>query len=167
MGPDSALVSIIVVADFECPACRAYAPTLRALREKYPSAVSIRFVHLPLARHRFALPAARASECAAEHGKFEEFGDLLYSKQDSLGLKSWASFAAEAGIADSIAILRCATSSGEVPWRIRDAKTWADRAGIRGTPTVLVQGWRITPRPKIDDWERIVDRVRRGLAPVE
>jgi protein-disulfide isomerase len=139
MGPQGAKVTILEFADFECPACRQFEPTLRAARAKYPSDVAVVFRHWPLPYHHFALPAARAAECANAQGRFEAMHDLLYARQDSLGLKSFASFAADAGVADTAAFDVCNRSGGPVMALAADT-TDARQLGGRGTPTVVVNG---------------------------
>jgi hypothetical protein len=74
-----------------------------AVRARYPKDVGLFFVHFPLPMHRFARPAARATECAGLQGKFGQMVDAVYNKQDSLGLKSWSDYGRDAGVADTVA----------------------------------------------------------------
>lgn len=140
IGAKDATVRIVEFADFECPACRRFhQTTLAFVRKTYPEKVAVAFRHFPLDYHRFAMPAARAAECAADQGRFEEYHDLLYSKQDSLGLKSFVEIASEAGIPDLITFETCAKGVS------KDTKIKADLAlavalKAAGTPTILVDG---------------------------
>lgn len=56
---------------------------------------------------RFALPAARGSECAANPGRFAEYVTAVFRKQDSLGLRTWGAFAEDAGVPDARASDEC------------------------------------------------------------
>lgn len=97
-GPRDAAVTIVEFADFQCPVCRSVAPILKSIRERYPGDVALVFRHFPLSSHEHALPAARASECAAELGQFWSFHDALFTQADSIGKMSWVRFGSQAGI---------------------------------------------------------------------
>jgi protein-disulfide isomerase len=45
--------------------------------------VSLIYIHFPLTGHRFAMPAARAAECAGNQGRFQAMYDQLFDGQDS------------------------------------------------------------------------------------
>src|SRR5258706_8462416 len=70
LGSASAPVQLVEFADFECPFCGSFHKTLKTLRDRYPDAVSLDYMHFPLQGHRFALPAARVAECAGDQGRF-------------------------------------------------------------------------------------------------
>src|SRR6185437_2837175 len=70
LGDSSGAVKVIEFADFECPFCRRFDSTMHVVVARYPGQVSRYFVHFPLPTlHRFALPAARAAECAGRLGR--------------------------------------------------------------------------------------------------
>src|SRR5262245_61999730 len=64
IGLSSASVKIIEFSDFECPFCARFGNALRDVRAKYPNDIAVVYVHFPIPTHRFAIPAARAAECA-------------------------------------------------------------------------------------------------------
>jgi protein-disulfide isomerase len=144
VGPPDAPVTILVFADFECVACRSFAEgPLREIRERYADSVRVIHRHWPLPYHRFAYPAARASECAAAQGRFWAFHDLLYEKQDSLGLKSFSDFAVESGVSD-IPMFEACNSRTEPIASITSDSSAVRGIGGTGTPTVLVNGLRLS-----------------------
>jgi protein-disulfide isomerase len=147
LGRVDAPVTILEFADFECPICRQFTNSaLRGVRARYGDAVRIVFRHWPLSYHRFAYPAARAAECAGEQNRFFPFHDLIYDKQDSLGLKSFESFAAESGVRDSVAFRACVGANDSVSAVSGDVAA-AALAGGTGTPTILVNGLRLPGAP--------------------
>lgn len=103
--------------------------------------------------------AARAAECAAAQGRFEQFHDAVYAKQDSLGLKSFASFARDAGVPDSVAFGACNDGTAPVPVVQRDIAA-AGALGGTGTPTLLVNDLMLPGAP---DSTRFDQYVRRAL----
>lgn len=155
-GPASSKVTIVEFADLECPFCRQFHQVARKVMKEHPADVSLVFVQYPLAMHRFARPAARAAECASSSGRFEELVDVVYDKQDSLGIKTWASFGREAGIADSAKFQRCALASGTYP-RIEAGLALGTKFQVRGTPTVIVNGWKLPGTPVYSVLDSVVE----------
>ena len=162
IGPASALVTILEFADFECPVCREFTiRALRGVRAKYGDRVSIVFRNWPLSYHRLSYPAARAAECVGEQGRFVEFHDLIYLKQDSLGLKSFSQFAKESGVQDSVRFERCNDSTAPVPAIEADIRA-ALAVNGRGTPTVIINGYRYVGAPDSVALDNIVQNSLKG-----
>ena len=80
-GNVNAPVTIVEFSDFQCGFCKRGNDTLMALMRKYGEKVRIAFRDFPLDFHERAAPAAEASRCAAEQGKFWQYHDVLFSKQ--------------------------------------------------------------------------------------
>src|SRR5687767_13073569 len=70
VGPTDAPVTIVEFVDFECPFCRRADSVLTGVQQRYGNDVAFVFVHFPLPNHRFAMPGARAAECALAQGRF-------------------------------------------------------------------------------------------------
>jgi protein-disulfide isomerase len=164
MGPTDAAVVITVFSDFECPACRILATNLDVLRARYPDDIAVIYRHFPLASHANAGSAARASECAAEQGRFEAYHNALFAAQDSLGRWPWERFAASAKIPDSAAFAGCVARDGSPATVARDSAA-ALKLGVRGTPTLLINGTRIYGTPPLPVLERAVLQARDKRTP--
>ncbi|MBL8045385.1 MAG: peptidylprolyl isomerase [Anaerolineales bacterium] len=65
---------------------------LAQLVEKYPNDVRLVFRHFPLPIHDKAILAAEATEAAGAQGKFWEFHDLLFERQEEWSVISPADF---------------------------------------------------------------------------
>ena len=150
-------MQIAVFSDLECPVCKAFHQPLSDLRVRHPTEVSVLFVHFPLTQHRFAMPAATALECAAAQGAQGSMVDRLYEAQDSLGLASWASLASTGGVEDTSEFGRCMAAEARPP-RIDAGRTLGSRIGIRGTPTVIINGWMFS-NPPFDSLEAYAQRI--------
>lgn len=143
LGPEDAEITVLVFSDFECPACAVFATrTYPAFRELQERSTALVYRHWPLGGHHLAYPAARASECAAAQGRFEEFHDLVFARQSELGARTFHEFALEAGVPDLGAFDACFRDDREVAAIERDIEE-ARRMGGMGTPTVLVNGWLV------------------------
>jgi Na+:H+ antiporter, NhaA family len=165
MGPAKAKVQLIEFADFECPYCGSFHKILKTLRDRYPDQVSLDYVHFPLPMHRFAIPAARVAECAGEQGRFESMYDRLFEQQDSFGLKPWSEFAAEAGVPDGDAFENCIRRTEPIP-RVVAGRQLGKALDVQGTPTLIVNGWKLGHPPSEVELEAMVKAVLAGKEPV-
>ncbi|MAG47708.1 hypothetical protein CL617_03810 [archaeon] len=139
LGDEDAEIAIIEFSDFECPFCgRAYANALPQLKEEYINSGKVKFVykHFPLDFHPLAMPAALASECANEQGKFWDYHDIIFENQGSLSegnLRQWAS---DVGL-DVGQFTDCYDSQkylDEVNQDFQDG----NNAGVSGTPGFII-----------------------------
>jgi protein-disulfide isomerase len=146
VGRVNAKLTVLEIADLECPYCRAFHRDLQTFVKEHEGDVRVVFLHYPLPNHRFAMPAARAADCALEQGRFDEFVAEIFRQQDSLGLRPMTSFAAIAGVPDTVAFRKCTASLSEHP-RIASGQRYGNSIGVRGTPTVILNGWRIPGTP--------------------
>lgn len=163
-SPDADL-TLTTLADLECPACAAFhRNVLEPLLEAGEYDFDLVFVHHPLSYHNNALPAARAAECAAEFGAFKDWVSTMYSGQDSLGVKSWGTYAAEAGIPDTTRIADCAESSA-YPQRVQAGLDFGEEVDLFGTPTVLINGWRFGTVPSRAELEAAMTAILAGERP--
>jgi protein-disulfide isomerase len=165
LGSKDAPVQLIEFADFECPYCASFHESLAALRRRYPTQLAITYVHFPLPGHRYALPAAQAAECAAAQGRFEAMHDALYDGQRFLGIKPWREYATASSVPDLAAFDEC-TSRTESGNRIEQGRHLAADLNVRGTPTILINGWMINRTPSDAELEGMVKLVLTGHSPV-
>lgn len=166
LGPPEAPVQLIEFADFECPFCASFHKTMESVRQRYTTQMAITYVHYPIPGHRFAEPAARVAECAGEQGRFEAMHARLYEWQNQLGLKPWSEFATAAGVADVAAFESCVERTDPLE-RVVEGRKLADQLGVRGTPTVIVNGWQLQRPPDAMELERMVQAILAGKSPVE
>jgi hypothetical protein len=108
--------------------------------------------------HEFAFPAVRASECAADVGKFGAMHDVLYEYQGSIGSAPWWWFANTARLQDSDRFETCMAQPGPIPALAADT-TAAHRLGAKGTPTLLIHEIRLNGLPFIDSLRACIERV--------
>lgn len=159
LGDTAATVTIVEFADFECGFCRrfhVYTDSLRALGYR----IRVVYRHYPVAGHRFAVAAARVSDCAAEQGQFSEMHANLYSYPDSFGIAPWRWFGEKSSIRDMPRFESCVQSRDAVPSLARDTVA-ANRLGIAGTPLLLVGQIRVNGLPPFDSLLAYVERSSR------
>jgi protein-disulfide isomerase len=154
-------VTIVELTDLECPACRAFQSTLDGLLSERGQDIRLLYIPYPLPYHRFAIAAANAAECAAETGTLPQWIHAIYQKQDSLGLKTWANYASDAGIADTANIAQCAKVS-EPSARVQSGLALGARIGATGTPTVILNGLHYRDTPTREQLEHAIDSVLKS-----
>lgn len=142
-GNPDAGVTVLEFADIQCPACRAaHELVSKPLLEAQGQRIRFVFKHFPLQQiHRFAMEAAEASECAADQGKFWEFVDMAYEKQDQLSssaIRDWG----KALNLDEELFDRCIRSHVKRQFVLSEYEE-GTAGGVRGTPTFFVNGKQV------------------------
>jgi len=144
-GNPAAKVIIVEFSDFQCPACGvAFAPT-EALLKRYEGEVFFVYRHFPLTTlHPLAVPAAEASECAADQNRFWDLHDALFSKQSVWvpeGKDGIRALASESGL-DMDLFDACLASRKKIGVIQSDMDAGV-QFGVNSTPTFFVNGLRI------------------------
>lgn len=81
--------------------------------------------------------------------------DLLYLKQDSLGLMTFEELAGESGVTDLDTFEKCNKLPGTVP-AIESGIQLAKLLGAQGTPTIALNGSLIGGVPDSATFDRLV-----------
>jgi protein-disulfide isomerase len=87
-GNISAPVQLIVYLDFQCPFCGQLYNSVEQAKAEFGSDLVVAVRHFPLLNHDQALPAALASECAADQEKFWEMYHELFAATQTGSLSS-------------------------------------------------------------------------------
>jgi len=154
IGDPGAKVRIVEFSDFQCPFCKRFHETFSLARAALGDDVALAYIHFPLASHAYAEPAAVVADCAAEQGRFGEMASLLFAQQDSFGLKPWERYADGIGLRSAHEFEDC-IARGPVLGRFDRLREMGSRVPVRGTPTVLVNGWLLPAPPTPDTLIRI------------
>ena len=140
-GSLSAPVKLVEYGDYECPSCLNAWPVLRELRQQLGDRVALIFRHYPQSSiHPRASAAAQAAEAAALQGKFWEMHDLLFAHQHELESLDLTHLALELGL--EVYAFEAALERESVLRKIRDDFAGGARSGVRGTPTLFLNGCR-------------------------
>ena len=148
-GPKDAPVKLVMYGDYECPYCGEAHPVLKELQERVGEQVRFIFRHFPLdSVHPRARRAAQAAEAAASQGRFWEMHDLLYERRGELG-EDLMRYAAELGL--DLQRFEEDLKNDHHTWRIEEDRLGGDRAGVRGTPALFVNGVRYADTIDLDE----------------
>jgi len=137
-GPESAKVTIVEFADFQCPFCTRVNSTLTQIREQYPKDVKLVFKHLPLRIHPQAPGAHAAAEAAHRQGKFWEMHDKIFGNQGDLAPETFVSYAGQIGL--DVDAFKKDVGSDDVKKRLDADTREAQKLGVSGTPAFFING---------------------------
>jgi protein-disulfide isomerase len=161
IASDSAKVTIVEFADFQCPACGAAHPVLDKILEDYPGRVNFIYRHFPLPLHSYAIPAIRAAEAAGEQGKFWEMHDMLYERQSEWSgsnkpFEIFLNFANELKL-DIDSFTKSANSS-KFDSSIQKDKSDAQALGVNSTPTIFINNKKLSASPSYQVLKEIIEK---------
>jgi protein-disulfide isomerase len=152
-GNVNAPVTIVEFSDFQCPYCSRLQPTLKEVLTAYPEEVRLVYKHYPLSFHKQARNAAKATEAAAEQGKFWEMHDLIFEKFNKLTEPMFSEFAEQLGL--DLDKFKADYASNKYDKQIQDDINLARKASVTGTPTLFLNGKRMQRRSTADFKESI------------
>jgi protein-disulfide isomerase len=112
--------------------------------DKYPGKVRLAFKNFPLRNHKLAKPAAQAALAAGKQGKFWEYHDKVFEKYNKLNAELLEQFAQELGL--DMDRFRKESGNAEIASLINRDLREGSRIGVRGTPTIFVNGKRLGQR---------------------
>jgi protein-disulfide isomerase len=152
-GPENAPVTLVEFADFECPACQRIAPSLDELWQKHKDAVRFVYKFMPLPMHPHGEIAARAAIAAHAQGKFWEMDRQLFASGSRLGESDLDQYAKALGL--DLDRFHADFASPATKGRIDADRKLADDLGVKGTPTLFINGHEYDAKVDLDEW---VDR---------
>lgn len=149
-------VTIIVYMDYHCPHCKEQFTVLERILGEYFDVVNIAVRHAPA--RSASQQAAMAAECARNQGSFWEFSSQLFAKTPE-GMEGFRAIADNIGL-DTGEFSRCMREQ-ETLEVVRSDMQKAKEAGIKGTPTIIINGERIQGKMSYTRMkEKIEDAVR-------
>ena len=170
-GDPNAPITIVEFSDFQCPFCaRFHLQTLPLLLEEYIDAGKVNLVYrdFPIQSiHPNALPAAVAAECANEQGKYWEYHDTLFEKQNSWNrldsntvISTFSQYATDVGLEQQQfdSCLGSGKYLEEVQGDLRDGRDY----DITGTPGFFIGNdeigfVKINGAQPFESFQRIID----------
>jgi protein-disulfide isomerase len=113
-------------------------PVLEQVLEKNPNQVKLVFKNFPLRNHKSAMPAAIAALAAEKQGKFWEFHDLLFKDYNRLNEQKVKEIAQQLNL--DMEQFEKDRKDPTIRAMINRDVSEGNRVGVRGTPTVFING---------------------------
>jgi protein-disulfide isomerase len=150
IGPKNAKAQLVEYADFECPSCATFSPTVDKLLKQNPKSFSFAYRFFPLTSiHKNSVPAAEAAYAAYKQNKFLQMYDALYKNQ-----QSWSSlgnvdtvftdYAKQIGL--NVGQFTKDYKSKDTTQFVKDSEKQALDLGLFSTPTFFLNGNLIDPK---------------------
>ena len=163
LGDINAPVHLIIYDDFECPFCARFYDTTKQIKEHFGDKIAIVYRHFPLRFHKNAIPAALASECADEQGKFWEMYDKIFNdnKNRNFNIKQFKKDAVDLGL-DAVQFNQCLDTE---KYKDKIAKQMIEgkNFGVSGTPGNFVNGEPIPGAYPFEDFTGSTGKKRLGM----
>lgn len=157
LGSRDAEVVLIEFADYQCPACKTYAPLVEQLHEDFGGDLLIVYRHFPLVSiHPNALAAALAAEAAGRQDRFWEMSKLLYERQEDWADEisprdTFISYAEELEIdADQFTD---DLGDGELEDKVNADILSGNKLDVNATPTFYLNGRKVTNISSYEDFK--------------
>lgn len=140
-GAVDAPVVITEFTDFQCPYCAELGEIFKRLLQQYPEKIKIVYKSFPLSSHRYAWKAATHAMAAHQEGKFWEFHDRLFENYKTLDDNKFMEIRKALGFdtPEFEAIMGSPQVRSQVALDLNEGQ----RLGVRGTPTVFINGKRV------------------------
>lgn len=133
IGDQSAIVSMIVFIDYECPFCKQFlAEQFSFLNENYveKGMLSIHFRNIPRDHHEYAPRLAKYAQYAHRQDSFQQFLERILNPE----------FDAAGFVSENESLLKSALDENQFLKQMEDSRLMAKVAGITGTPAFVISG---------------------------
>ena len=162
VGQTDAPVTVDLYFDFRCPHCRDYERATAQYFDKQVEAGTVKMVYHPISIiDGYSVWAAAAAGCATETNALPRFTREVFSQQDQLNREELVAVGKNVDLT-SPEFIRCVQDSKYQNWALGVTQA-AEKAGVRSTPSVAVNGEAVVPRPR-GSFEEFIDDTKRTVA---
>ncbi len=155
LGAATAKVNIVQFSRFDCSFCKQQENILRQALSKYGQ--DVKLIHKDYPEKditAISYQAAVAARCAAEQGKFWEYGDELYKHSQKLNVNDLTQAAKDLQL-DNREFQDC-LNSGNARQLVNNNLDEGDGLGITGVPFVYVNQQKLTGEISLEDIDRMI-----------
>jgi serine/threonine-protein kinase len=173
-GPAEAPLKVVEFSDFLCPYCRQLAEGFHSFLPQTAGRMALYYKQYPMDNacndslkqqvHQGACTVSLGGLCAVEQDKFWPFHDRVFARQGQATTRQdLIKVAGEAGL-DAAAFGACLDRPATME-KLRAHIREGTAAGVKGTPTVFINGRRVT---RMNDFVAMIDKesARLGLPPL-
>lgn len=128
--------------------------------EQYPGKIKLVLKNFPLQSHKYAYKAAIAALAAEKQGKFWEYHDLLFENYNNLSDEKFKEIAESLNLDQKK--FEDDLKDPEIAQKVRDDILDGSRAGIRGTPTIFING-RLLRNRSLAGFREVIEKELQDL----
>ncbi|CAN5115496.1 hypothetical protein BH20ACI2_BH20ACI2_19270 [soil metagenome] len=171
LGAADAKVTLVEFVDPECESCAAFGPVIKKLLSEYEGRLRFVLRYMPL--HPNSVPAGNFMEAAGEQGKFWQAQEMLFQRQGEWGERHGApasapkpdvpalfeKYAVDLGL--DVAGVKAAINQNKYGSKFERDRRDGQTLGVRQTPTIFVNGRRLTRLTEGDLKALIEDELKK------
>jgi len=131
-------------------------PLLEEVQAHYGQDATLVFKHFPLDFHKKAQLAAEAAMAAHEQGKFWEFINVAFANQKALDRVDLEKYAQQVGL--DMDAFKKALDTRKFKKRVQEDLEAGKKVGVRGTPTIFVNGRKYEGPREADKMIELIDK---------
>jgi len=135
-------------------------PLLEQVLEKNPQSVKLVFKNFPLRSHAFAQKAAVAALAAGRQNKFWDYHDELFKNYNRLNDKKFKEIASKLGLNEEQ--FEKDRKDPLILAKVKSDLQEGINSGVRGTPTIFVNGKRLKLR-SLEGFQAIIKKEVKKL----
>ena len=159
-GSATATATLVEFFDFECPHCKLMAEIVAKVSASHKAELQVVHKQFPLASHRNSPRASVAALAAHKQGRYWEFHDALFANQAELSAADdpatlFEKFAKEAGL--NLTKFNADLNDPVLAKMVADDRAEGETAGIDATPTLYLNGVKLTDAHTEDDLIRMME----------
>lgn len=159
VATDSASVTLVEFADYQCPACGSYHPLLKQLLSEFAGKLDFVYRNYPLQQHPNARIAAQAAEAAGSQGKFWQMHDAIFENQikwsDANNAKDiFTGYAKTIGL--DMDRFNKDIDSDSIKEKIDRDTADGNTLGVNSTPTFYLDAEKLENPASLDDFRTLV-----------
>src|SRR5258708_5037760 len=159
-GGATATVALVEFGDFQCPACKSYAPVVDQVVAAYGDKVKFTYKFFPLPMHKNGVASALAGQAAGMQGKFWEMHKVLFDKQDE-----WAEIGDPKPVFDryaqglglDVAKFDIDMASDAAKKVVANTQAEGTKLGVNYTPYFILNGTRINNPTTVEAFYALIN----------
>lgn len=161
-GNENSQITFVVFSNFESQLCKEKEEIVSRIYNEYKDRIKIVWKDSPNPRvYPHSQEAAEAARCAQEQGKFWEYHDILFQKQESLEKQTYIDSAEELGL--DVEIFTSCIDNRDMQDRVLQNYIESKTLGIDGTPFFYVNNQSLSGPSSYEDMKTKIDQVLVAL----
>lgn len=128
--------------------------------KRYPKEIRLALKNYPLPNHEYAKKAAIAALAAHRQGKYWEMHDLIFANYKQLSDAKFKDFAMSLKL--DMDKFELDSADQKILNKVNDDMREGQLAGVRGTPTIFINGKLLRQR-SLDGFKRAIDMELKNI----
>ena len=158
-GSKSAKVTLVEFADYQCPHCKATAPEVKKLADKYKDKLRVVYIDFAFNPSGISKTIAQGAYCVGEKDKdkFWDYNRIAFEKQPNVDKETPFAIAKELKV-NAEDLKACIDSKAAVDY-VNSGKVEGEKVGVNGTPALFLNGKRYLGSHQFEDLKKAIDEL--------